>query len=79
MKQHLLATAVLWLVAATAALGADKSLLNLDKQGVALQGYDPVAFFTVKAPLKGNPEFKSTVHGATYWFHSAKAKAAFDA
>jgi YHS domain-containing protein len=79
MKQHLLASAVLWFVAATTSLGADKSLLNLDKQGVALQGYDPVAFFTVKAPLKGKPEFKSTAHSATYWFHSAKSKAAFDA
>ncbi len=79
MKPTLLAAAVLWYGAVTTALGADKALLNLDKHGVAIQGYDPVAFFTVKAPVKGRPEFKSTVHGATYLFHSAKAKAAFDA
>lgn len=79
MKPSCLAAAVLWLGAITTSLGAEKSLLNLDKQGVAIQGYDPVAFFTIQAPVKGKPEFKSTFHGATYWFHSAKAKASFDA
>jgi len=61
------------------ASAADKALLNLDKDGVAIQGHDPVAFFTVKAPLKGRPEFTSEFHGARYRFHSAKNKAAFDA
>ena len=61
------------------ACAADKLLLNLDKQGVAIQGHDPVAFFKVKAPLKGKPEFTSEFHGARYQFHSAKNKAAFDA
>ena len=60
------------------AFAADKSLLNLDKDGVAIQGHDPVAFFTVKAPLKGKPELTSEFHGARYRFHSAKNKAAFD-
>jgi YHS domain-containing protein len=64
---------------AVSALAADKSLLNLNKEGVAVQGYDPVAFFTVKAPVKGRPEFASEFHGARYQFHSAKSKAAFDA
>lgn len=61
------------------AFAADKALLNLDKDGSAIQGHDPVAFFTVKAPLKGKPEFTSGSHGARYRFHSAKNKAAFDA
>ncbi|HTH49327.1 MAG TPA: YHS domain-containing (seleno)protein [Candidatus Limnocylindria bacterium] len=67
------------LAIAAGALAADKTLLNLDPEGVAIQGYDPVAFFTVKAPVKGSPEFTSEFHGAKYRFHSAKSKAAFDA
>lgn len=63
---------------AVSALAADKSLLNLNKEGVAVQGYDPVAFFTVKAAVKGRPEFTSEFHGARYQFHSAKSKATFD-
>jgi YHS domain-containing protein len=79
MKHNLFAAALLWFGATLASFGADKSLLNLDKNGVAIQGYDPVAFFTIKAPVKGKPEFSSTSNGATYWFHSSKSKAAFDA
>jgi len=55
-----------------------KALLNLDKDGVALQGYDPVAFFTEHKPVKGKMEFKSVDGGATYYFASAETKALFD-
>lgn len=56
-----------------------KSLLNLDKNGVAIQGYDPVAFFTQNKPVKGNAQFQSSYKGATYYFASAEDKASFDA
>jgi YHS domain-containing protein len=55
-----------------------KTLLNLDKSGVAVQGYDPVAFFTDARPVKGNSQFTSNLKGATYRFASAEHKAAFD-
>lgn len=58
---------------------AAKSLLNLDKDGVAIQGYDPVAFFTDSKPIAGNPGIRSEYQGATYYFASADHKAAFDA
>ncbi|MBN9691037.1 MAG: YHS domain-containing protein [Verrucomicrobia bacterium] len=58
---------------------ADKILQNLNQEGVALQGYDPVAFFTVGGPVKGQAQFSSDYRGAKYWFHSAKNKATFDA
>jgi len=32
-----------------------KVLLNLDKSGVAIRGYDPVAYFTQGKAVKGNP------------------------
>lgn len=60
------------------ALGESKTLLNVDKAGLALQGYDPVGFATENKPVKGKPEFKSVRQGATYHFASAENKALFD-
>jgi len=55
-----------------------KTLLNLDKVGVAIQGYDPVAFFTDGKPVKGSDQFISKHGGAVYKFASAEHKAQFD-
>jgi YHS domain-containing protein len=51
---------------------------NLDKSGRAIQGYDPVAFFTESKPVKGDPNISSKHDGATYYFASAEHKALFD-
>lgn len=56
-----------------------KVLLNLDSQGVALQGYDAVAYFTDHAPVKGDAKCRSIRNGAEYHFASAEHKARFDA
>ena len=69
---------VLVLLAGLSALAAAKDLQNLDRDGVAIQGYDPVAFFTDHKPVKGTPQFQSDYHGAKYYFASADHKAAFD-
>jgi YHS domain-containing protein len=42
--------------------------VNIDKDGVALQGYDPVAFFTDGRPAKGEPAITAAHQGATYRF-----------
>jgi YHS domain-containing protein len=73
-----LALVLLSLFAALPLLAQTKSLLNLDKHSLAIQGYDPVAFFTDSKPVKGKAEFKSTWSGATYYFASAEHKADFD-
>ncbi len=57
----------------------NKAIVNLDKQGIAVQGYDPVAFFTDQKPVKGVAGLQSTFHGAIYCFASAEHKALFDA
>jgi YHS domain-containing protein len=57
----------------------DKILVNTDKHGLALQGYDPVAFFTDHKPVKGKADLQSNYHDGTYWFASAGHKALFDA
>jgi YHS domain-containing protein len=79
MTRRFFAVSLLNVFAVAVLLAADKALLNLDKNGVAIQGHDPVAFFTVKSPLKGKPEFTSEFKGAKYRFHSAKNQAAFEA
>ena len=66
------------LLAGLSALAAAKDLQNLGGDGVAIQGYDPVAFFTDSQPVKGNPQFQSDYHGAKYYFASTDHKAMFD-
>ena len=70
---------VLFLLGIPAFPQTTKTPQNLDKNGVAIQGYDPVAFFTQNKPVKGNAEFQSGYKGATYYFASAEDKSAFDA
>jgi YHS domain-containing protein len=68
----------LMLFSALSTVATAKDLLNLDSKGVAIQGYDPVAFFTDNRPEKGNPQFQSEYRGAKYYFVSAEHKATFD-
>jgi YHS domain-containing protein len=55
-----------------------KSLLNVDRSGVGIKGYDPVAYFTENKAVKGNAQFQSKADGVIYYFASAENKAAFD-
>lgn len=57
------------LVIPLAALAAGP--VNVDARGVAVHGYDPVAYFEVGKPVKGSPEFSTAWRGATYWFSNA--------
>ena len=52
---------------------------NVDSSGLALQGYDPVAYFTDKQPVRGRAEFTAQHEGATYRFASAANRDAFTA
>jgi len=70
---------VLFLLGIPAFPQMPKTLQNLDKNSVAIQGYDPVAFFTQNKPVKGSAEFQSSYRGATYYFVSTEDKATFDA
>lgn len=56
-----------------------KTLLNLDKDGLAIQGYDPVAFFTNGKPVKGKSEFPARHNGALYYFASKEHRDLFKA
>src|SRR5262245_19557255 len=52
---------------------------NVDASGLALQGFDPVAYFTEKKPVRGTAEFTARHEGATYRFASAANRDAFAA
>lgn len=53
-------------------------LVNTDDAGLALQGYDPVAFFTLNQPVAGSTTWQATWRGATYRFSSPDHKALFE-
>lgn len=57
----------------------EKVLVNLDRAGVAIQGYDPVAYFTDKRPVKGRSDIRSKYRGAVYHFANEAHKVTFDA
>jgi YHS domain-containing protein len=60
------------------ALAQGKTLINIDRSGLAVQGYDVVAYFTDGKAVKGSPQFASSHGGGTYHFASAEHKATFD-
>lgn len=81
MKQKILALLAAFSVAK--ALWANPSseykvLVLKTRNGLAIQGYDPVAYFTDNKALKGNPKFSSEYEGGRYLFASAEHKSLFD-
>jgi len=53
-----------------------KKNFNLSK-GVAISGYDPVAYFTVGKAVEGNSKISAEYQGITYYFSSAANKDLF--
>jgi YHS domain-containing protein len=48
--------------------GADKGPVNTDKNGIAIKGYDAVAYFIEASPVKGKNEFSWNWNGAIWQF-----------
>jgi YHS domain-containing protein len=48
-------------------------------EGVAIRGYDPVAYFTQSAPVVGNAAYSAEYNGATWLLASAENQAMFEA
>jgi hypothetical protein len=46
--------------------------INVTEDGVAIKGYDPVAYFTLGEPTKGSAEFEHTWMGAKWRFFNAE-------
>lgn len=66
-----------WAVASTAVLAETK--LNVGADGVAMDGFDVVAYFTESKPVKGNASYSVTHDGAEWHFSTAEHAAAFEA
>jgi YHS domain-containing protein len=45
-----------------------KGLINTDGKGIAIKGYDPVAYFTMDKPVKGDKNIKYEWKGAKWRF-----------
>jgi hypothetical protein len=63
----------------TRALAAEPPVFTGLVEGVAVGGYDPVAYFTEGKPVKGSQDFTLQHEGATWRFSSAANRAAFEA
>ena len=48
-----------------------------ERNGLAIDGYDPVAYFTEMKPVKGMSEFHADYQGSTFQFVSALHRDAF--
>jgi YHS domain-containing protein len=59
-----------FLAAATVVSAKEKTLVNADSHGVVLHGYDPVAYITGNAAMKGDAKYKAAYKGGTYYFVS---------
>lgn len=78
MKRCVILTAALCAIAVfglSAASPVDP--VNKDRKGIALKGYDPVAYFEQGRPVKGSPEFRHEWNGATWHFTSAATRDTF--
>ena len=58
------------------ATALNKKHFNLDN-GIAIKGYDPVAYFTTGKAVKGSKDMAVYIQGATYYFSSAANKELF--
>ena len=54
-----------------------KKHFNLSKSELAIDGYDPVAYFKTNKAIEGKKQFAVNHQGAVYYFSSAETKDAF--
>lgn len=67
-------------VALLAACGTPYATMkNSAGDDVMLLGHDPVSYFVLPQPVRGDPAIKSSLPGRTYYFVSAEHKRSFDA
>lgn len=75
-RRHLLALVPALLAASARAEGLPRNVNH--KAGVALDGYDTVAWFTEGRPRRGNPAFQAEHAGVAWHFASAAHLARFE-
>ncbi|HKK34814.1 MAG TPA: YHS domain-containing (seleno)protein [Paracoccaceae bacterium] len=78
-RRHLLALAPAVLLAAALPARAAGDPVYSDWFGLAIRGYDPVAYFTEERPVEGDRAHSLEWKGATWRFASAEHRAMFEA
>lgn len=73
VRYVVLTAAVLWISGLSTVFAGD----YFERDGVAIDGYDPVAYFTEQKPVKGSPEFRAEFRGSTFQFASAAHRDVF--
>jgi YHS domain-containing protein len=63
---------------ASSGLAQTATLINLNDQGVILDGYDPVAYFNGGKAMQGTEAYTLKYDGATYYFANAENKKTFE-
>ena len=76
MKQGFLAACLLLSFFSFAQTGLRTKTFNLEK-GLAIQGYDPVAYFTLNKAVKGKKKLSVFAEGITYYFSTQANKELF--
>lgn len=70
---------LLLLLTAVVAISCSKEMppVNVTEEGVAIKGYDTVAYFKLGRAVKGSPEFEFTWMGAVWRFQSDEHRREF--
>lgn len=76
MKHFILIVQLCFSILIFAQNNVERKHLNLEK-GVAVQGYDPVAYFSSNKAKKGNSKISLNYQGAIYYFASEENKTQF--
>ncbi len=77
MKKQILILFVVLLSATTFAQAPQKEKHVNTKNGLAIQGYDPVAYFQKNQATKGNKEITANYQDAVYYFSSKENRETF--
>jgi YHS domain-containing protein len=78
IKHAVLAFATATLLAGAATAGPVDPVFQ-DRKGVAIGGYDPVAYFKLSRPVKGSAQFSHSWQNATWLFQNAENRDLFKA
>jgi len=76
MKNALFLLTILFTISSFSQVSRKASNLNLENK-IAIQGYDPVAYFKQNQAIKGKKELTTNYLGATYYFTSKENKDTF--
>ena len=72
IKACLFTVVLLFLMIGTQGPVWAKDPINANWKGLAIKGYDPVAYFTMGKPVKGEKDFEIDWKGAKWRFSSAE-------